>query len=150
MSKRVLAVDWGERRIGLAYTDVLGIMAHPYGILQNDKEILSNIRQIVNDYEIEIIVFGLPLTMAGDEGDMALRVRKFAEIVSTSLPDIDIDFFDERLTSSQAASVMSRSINPCKGKKSEKSRKKSKMLPADDAVAATLLLETYMKSLSNS
>lgn len=130
----ILAIDWGEQRIGLALSDDLRVMAHPYGVIENGETIYEKIRELTQERNVGLIIIGLPLTLAGEEGNMADKVRTFGITLSQSLPDIPIEYIDERLTSSAARNALRA------GGKSTKKAKK-----ALDALAAGYLLETYLE-----
>jgi putative Holliday junction resolvase len=97
---RILAVDWGERRIGLAVSDPQGIIATGLATIQvrSPEQAVARVAEVARDQEAERIVVGLPLLMSGERGDAAESAERFAEALSarTSLP---VDTYDERLTS---------------------------------------------------
>ncbi len=108
MMKRVLAIDYGRRRIGVAVTDPEGIIAVPLLTLHRERKISDRLRRLARlaeQHEVDGFVLGLPLEMSGDEGEMARTVRDFGARLSerTSLPVV---FIDERLTSVEAAEVL--------------------------------------------
>lgn len=134
----ILAIDWGERRVGLALSDDLRIMAHPYGTIENSDGAYSEIDELARERAVGLILLGLPLTLAGEEGEMAGKVREFGAILSRQIPDIPLKYFDERLTTSGAEKALRQS-----GKK-----RKEKGISID-AIAAALLLDTYLEFLKN-
>ena len=97
---RILAVDWGERRIGLAVSDPTGTIATglPTLTVKNVEDALAGVVHAAADTSAERIVVGLPLTLAGERGDAATRAESFAARLGerTGLP---IELMDERLTS---------------------------------------------------
>lgn len=97
---RVLAIDYGTRRIGLAVSDPLGITAQPLParLREGNKKDVEAIAAVAAEREVARIVFGLPLHMSGDEGKMAEAARKFVALLveRTGLP---ADPYDERLSS---------------------------------------------------
>ncbi len=139
----ILAMDWGERRIGLALSDNLRIMAHPYGTLENADGIYEDISELARERGVGLILLGLPLTLAGEEGEMAQRVREFGAGLSRQIPEIPVRYFDERLTTSGAEKALADMRT--KGTRKKRRRKK----PDVDAVAAALLLDTYLEFLKN-
>jgi putative Holliday junction resolvase len=101
--RRYLALDVGERRIGLAVGDEAGGIARPLRTLRR-RALASDvaaIRALAREEEVTALLIGLPLTLRGDEGPQAARVRRFGDaLVSLGLP---IEFHDERFTTAQAA-----------------------------------------------
>jgi putative Holliday junction resolvase len=97
---RILAVDWGERRIGLAISDPLGVIATGLDTLdvQSPTEAARRIAEIVAAREVERVVVGLPLLMSGERGEAAEAALALAAALAqrTKLP---VDTYDERLTS---------------------------------------------------
>jgi len=95
---RALGLDWGAQRVGLAVADTVAPVAIPRGTEINDKGLVMKLAGFVLAEHVEQIVIGLPLTMAGEEGEMTKRVRAFGKVLAeaTALP---IAFVDERLSS---------------------------------------------------
>lgn len=141
--KRVLGIDHGLSRIGLAISDERQTIALPLQVVKAEKKLdqtIQNLLQAITDIcskyacEISEIVIGLPLMMNGTRGSQAEEVQKFVQFLSekTSIP---IKTWDERLTSSQAE----RSL-----RESHMNRKdRSKFV---DTVSATIILQTYLDS----
>lgn len=103
---RYLGIDYGDKRIGLALSDSLGLAAHGLPTLQKAslKETLDALRSIIAERELDEIVLGLPLNMDGSEGPQAGKVRAFAAAVrSLGKP---VHFIDERLTTERAHRTM--------------------------------------------
>lgn len=123
--------------MGLALTDELGIISSPYGVLPNDGELYTRIADVVGEKNVERIVVGLPITLSGDEGETATSARAFAETLSERI-DVPVELFDERLTTKAAERAMRES-----GAGGLEIKEKA------DAVAAALLLETYLKYVRN-
>lgn len=100
---RILAVDWGERRIGLAVCDPLGMLASgvPTLVVKGEGEAVARVADTVRELEVEQLVVGLPLTLAGERGESARAAERFADRLreATGLP---VHLFDERLTSALA------------------------------------------------
>ena len=134
---RILAIDYGERRTGLAITDELGITAQGLDtiIVSNEEEIVSRVAAVAREKGAERIVVGLPLNMNGAESEKSGKVRAFGEALSreTSLPVI---FWDERMTSMQAHRVMR-----------EMEKKASRNKHMVDRISATLILQEYMRTI---
>lgn len=137
MEGRILGIDYGKARIGLALSDPLGITAQPLEVLPVKKksDALQYIAGLINDRDVRIILIGLPLNMDGSEGAMVTEVRVFSAALA-KICGIEPLEWDERLTSAQAISSLAL------GEKSWKKRKKKV-----DAVAAQILLQSYLDSL---
>ncbi len=99
--KALLGFDYGAKRIGLAVSDLMRGIATSYKILYRSswEKDLAEIRKITAEKEICGFVFGLPLQMNGEEGEIAKEVRAFAEKLTTEIP-LPVLFWDERLSSS--------------------------------------------------
>ncbi|OGO71367.1 MAG: hypothetical protein A3H36_02825 [Chloroflexi bacterium RIFCSPLOWO2_02_FULL_71_16] len=103
MSSRYLALDVGDRRIGMAVGDVGGGIARPLRTLKRRSVVadLAAVKEVVRKEEVSALVIGLPLTLRGEEGPQAARVRRFAEACrELGLP---IELYDERYTTAEAA-----------------------------------------------
>lgn len=136
MNKRLLGIDHGDRRIGLAISDQLGSFAHPYRTLEADARAIDQIRVIIESEQIGKIVIGLPKNMDGTLGQSAAKAKSFGEQLAQAIPTIKILFWDERLTTLEAQRVLHAA-----GKNTRQSKK---MI---DQVAAQILLQSYMDSL---
>ena len=136
---RILAVDYGVKRIGLALSDLLGITAQEYEtikVLKRDEH-FSRIKEIVQKENVKKILVGMPLNMDGTKGERVREVEKFIEKLKRYV-NIPIIMRDERLTSVEAEKIM-LSL----GQKTSKNKEKI------DRLAAVLLLENYLESISN-
>ena len=133
---RVLALDVGERRIGMAMSDPLGITAQRAGTIERGtiKETLGHLREIAIRNGIGMVVVGLPLSMDGSRGTSAARVGRFTEELTRALT-IPVTLWDERLTTAEADRLM-RSAGISR-------KKRTGHL---DEVAAQLILQSYLDS----
>lgn len=134
---RILGIDFGERRIGLALSDPTGTIASPLPTLKRrrgKRPPLAAMEQLVVDHGVEALVMGLPLTPSGEESDWTRTVREVGEALSgrTGLP---VHYVDERYTSVMAERAV-RGIGLPKGKREEKERV--------DAAAAILILQSWL------
>ena len=136
MNTRLLGIDHGDSRIGLAISDELGSFAHPYRTLQSGARVMDEIRGIVERERISGIVIGLPKNMDGTIGPSAAKAKSFGEQLSQVIPATKILFWDERLTTREAQRVLHAA-----GKNTKQSKK---MI---DQVAAQILLQSYLDSL---
>ena len=132
----LLALDYGERRIGVAVTDPLEIAAHALGTIEVDQagSELDRIAQIVAERRAERIVVGMPLNMDGSVGPAARRVRGFIKRLRSRLPEVPVDTVDERLTSSHAHRALS-----------EQGATMRERAERVDQIAAQLILTRYLK-----
>ena len=96
---RALGIDFGEKRVGLALSDRLNLIASPYKTLQyiSKNDLINEIKKIVIDKEIEIFVIGLPLNMKGEDSDQTKKVRRFKNLLS--ILELPIVYEDERFSS---------------------------------------------------
>lgn len=137
---RILAIDFGDARVGVAVTDPLGITSQGVTTVKNGgiKKLLGELNEIINQYAPETIVIGLPKNMDGTEGFRAEKTYKFAEKLKT-IYNGNIEFVDERLTTMGAAQYLSATNTFGKKRKD-----------VIDTVSACLILDTYMKRKNNS
>ncbi|MGC6425664.1 MAG: Holliday junction resolvase RuvX [Akkermansiaceae bacterium] len=100
----ILAIDYGDARIGLAATDEFGIGAHPVETVDNRKEgALARILEVIAERNIQRIVLGLPLRMDGSESRSSEKVRTFAEQLELKIAPLPLTLFDERFTTVTAS-----------------------------------------------
>jgi putative holliday junction resolvase len=134
---RILALDLGKKRIGLAVSDPLGITAQGLPTLQrtNKRGDLAALEAIVREWSIGLILLGNPKNMGGSEGRQSAWVREFAEALqqATALP---VEFWDERLTTVEANRVLRSSGISI-----------AKRAAAVDRLSAVILLQSYLDSL---
>jgi putative Holliday junction resolvase len=135
--RRILALDVGKRRIGLAISDGLGITAQGLPTLQRTtvREDLTNLADLCRERDVTLFLVGEPLHMSGDKSRQAQYIRDFAERL-TERTGIPVQFWDERLTTVQAQRVLRES-----GISIEKRAR------AVDRLAAVILLESFLDSL---
>ena len=105
---RVLGIDYGRRRIGLALSDEEGILASPFPIYvrgRSEARDIAALTSLIDKHGVKAVVVGLPLNMNGSRGEMAREAEAFADRIcqETALP---VELFDERLTSSEAERVL--------------------------------------------
>ncbi|WP_457639426.1 Holliday junction resolvase RuvX [Persephonella sp.] len=136
MKKRVLALDVGNKRIGVAYSDPLGISANPLPPVENNEKVFEKIKELIDQYNVGTLVVGLPLTLKGEEGEQAKITKEFVEELKKHIPDINVVFVDERFTTSLAEKHLRETT--------KKSKRKEKI----DSVSAVYILKTYLDSIS--
>lgn len=134
---RILAVDWGERRIGLAVSDALGILATglPTLEIKGEAEAVARVADTIRTMEADSVVVGLPLTLAGERGVAALAAERFAARLR-EVSSVPVALHDERLTSAMAERRMRE--------RGEKSRGRKGRV---DEGAAVVLLEGWLAKL---
>ena len=111
-STRILALDYGEKRVGLAISDIMKIIAKPFKTLSNtsDKSVINELKIIIVEKSIEKIVVGLPMTMGNQESKQTKIVSQFINQLKTAV-NIPVISYDERLTSIEAKrSLISQGI----------------------------------------
>jgi putative Holliday junction resolvase len=142
---RILALDYGRARIGLAIASVDAALAQPLGTLDriNRNEDMRRLRELVREHDVRQIVVGLPLRLDGTRGDMAEEASRFGQRVHKQL-GLPVEMVDERLTSWEAERWLEehqgRTIHAAPSKK----RKKENAKPGVDAMAAALILKEYL------
>lgn len=132
---RILSIDYGKKRTGLAVTDPMQIIAG--GLTTVDtKQLLGYVREYVQREAVETIVIGLPTQPNGQPSENQARVRSFAGELRKALPDIPVEFYDERFTSVLAHRTM---IDSGIGRK----QRQNKALV--DEISATIILQNYLE-----
>jgi putative Holliday junction resolvase len=134
---RILALDLGKRRIGLAISDELGVTAQGLPTLErtNIREDLARLGKLIDENAVSLILMGNPLHMSGREGRQAEYARDFSERL-TEATRVPLIMWDERLTTVEANRVLRESGISIK-----------KRAKAVDRLAAVILLESYLDSL---
>lgn len=134
---RVLAIDYGRRRLGLAISDPTGTIASGIGTLdvKGDDEAIDRIVKGRADWGYCRIIVGLPIRESGTEGPIAQPVRQFAQRLREST-EVDVELVDERYTSREAQRLFHQAGKKLKGRKGE-----------IDRLAAEVLLRDYLDAL---
>jgi putative Holliday junction resolvase len=134
--KRIAALDVGEKRIGIALSDPERRMAFPKGLILREKA-LEEIPPLFRQWEVEAVVVGVPLTLRGEEGPQAAKVKGFVSALEEALKEagleIKIVLWDERLSTLQAQTILHEA-----GYKGRKIRKRV------DAASAALILQSFL------
>lgn len=136
---RVLALDAGEKRIGVAVSDPLGIIAQGVTVItRRDPETdLNEIKRIIEEYKADSVVIGMPINMDGTKGKSAEKVNEFVEVLKGRL-SIPVYTYDERLSTKESEKFLISA---------DVSRKKRKQVI--DKMAAQLILESYLERLKH-
>jgi putative Holliday junction resolvase len=133
---RILAIDYGSRRMGLAVSDPLGITAQGLETLQrkNKHSDFARLERLLREYNVRQIVLGLPLRMSGEEGIQSQKVVEFAEELRRRFA-LPVHLWDERLTSAEANRLLR-----------EAELSIQKRAHAVDRMAATLILQSWLQA----
>ena len=136
---RVLSVDYGTKRIGLALSDLMQIIGKPYKTIinRNDQQVLEELDIIVKEKNVNKIIVGLPLTLKGEYSEQTNATIKFVEFLKQNMKT-EIITYDERLSSIQAKNSLIK-----QGVKTGHNK------GAVDQTAAALFLQGYLDGISN-
>jgi len=135
-SGRILAVDWGERRIGLALSDETQVLAQPLTTLTRragKRFPMAQLLEQVKKHNVVGIVVGLPLDESGAEGDAAHAARALADDIKRRVGDLEVRMWDERMTTARVLAAIREMGGKTRGRKEDV-----------DAMAAALLLQHYL------
>ena len=135
---RILAIDHGSKRIGIAVSDELKMIAQPLEFVPAEPfaGVLTRLKELIRDTQVELILVGMPRNMDGSYGPAALKVQDFAAALKGALT-VPIKTWDERLTSAQANRLLIQG-NVRRDKRKEKV----------DKMAAAILLQSSLDSLA--
>ena len=131
---RIIAIDYGEKRIGLALTDPLFIFAYPFKTLPNDSNFFNELRKIINEQNILKIILGYPLKESGDLSSITEEVLKFKKKLENAYK-LEVVLKDERYTSSIAKEIINKTVT-------KKSKRRDKGLI--DKSSAAIILQDYL------
>lgn len=134
---RVLGLDIGSKRIGVAVSDELGAVASPVGFVARGRDDRAAFRELLDRYGAVRLVAGLPASLSGREGPQAADTRAYAEALAADL-GVPLDYWDERLTTT----IAERSLLAA-GARRDKRRERI------DAVAAAVMLQGYLDAQAN-
>lgn len=131
---RIMALDLGEKRIGIALSDQTRTIAAAHGVLnrRSRAEDVAYYAQLIAERDVRLLVVGLPITLGGHEGQRAAWVRDYAAELAERLP-VPVVFWDESLTTVEAQAALR-----AQGRRGKKLRERV------DAVAAALILQSYL------
>lgn len=136
---RILGIDYGEARVGIAITDALNITAQGLETIQrngSDKVILRRLDEILENYEVETIVVGMPFNMDGTISERAKITQEFVHKLKCKYNQLKIETVDERLTTVEAHKTMNfLDVN------------KNKKRNIVDTISAMYILETYLNKI---
>jgi len=147
---RILALDYGRKKIGMAVADARARVAEPYDTMErvNRNEDTRRLREFVREQGVRQILVGLPLRLDGSEGEMAEEVKRFAVRVRKQI-GVPVELVDERLTSWQAEQLLEEEFGRrIKSKETPRGRKRlvggNEGKFTVDAVAALVILREYL------
>lgn len=136
---RILALDVGERRTGVALSDALGLLATPLTVLKSSsyEAEMAAIAELVQRHQVEQVVVGYPRSLNGNVGPQAQRVDNYVAQLRAHLPGIPIILWDERLSTAQAERLLREA-----GRRVQRER--------IDAAAAAVILQSYLDAQQSS
>jgi putative Holliday junction resolvase len=135
---RILAIDYGKKRTGIAVTDNLQMIANSLDTVASN-ELIDFLRKYLEKESVEAFVVGLPKTLSNQDSENANRVRKTIEQIKIHFPQISIFGVDERFTSTMALQTMSM------GGLKKKDRQDKSMV---DKISATIILQSFLEQKS--
>ena len=125
---KILGLDIGDKRIGIAVSDELEIISTPLEVIENDEKVGEKIREIINKHNIKKVVVGIPYTLKGSVGDQARKTIGFVESTIKNM-NVEVDYIDERYTTKIPLKLLAK-------------HSKKKML---DKFSAGIILEDYLR-----
>ena len=134
---RVLGLDYGSKTVGVAVTDPLGMTAQGVEIIRRKhtvklRKTIARIKQLIDEYDVEKIVLGLPLNLDGTSGERVEKTKLFAELLKVKT-GLEVEFEDERLTTIEAQEILI-----------DLGKSEEEWDEYIDMVAAVIILEQYM------
>tara|TARA_B100001123_G_C15166317_1_gene969534 strand:- start:357 stop:782 length:426 start_codon:yes stop_codon:yes gene_type:complete len=133
--KRILGIDYGNKRVGISISDELQLTAQPLTLLkrENDKDLITEIKKIISLYEIEKIVIGFPVLLDGTHSKQTKITKKFISLLRKS-SDLPIEKWEERLSTIEAGKILS-------------SASKNKRKQNIDIVSAQIILQGFLDKI---
>lgn len=140
MSKgKYLAIDYGDRRVGVAISDYDKQIAFPRDFLENNSALIPKIKELCEAEQVIKVIIGLPIEMDGSMGERVTKTYKFGDKLKKALDPISVDYFDERLTTKRATALLHQQGIKAKEQKGQK-----------DMISAQVILDAYLESNQNS
>jgi len=133
---RIMGIDYGENRIGIALSDPLSIFAYPFTTLQNNSDFMTNVSKIVQEKNVVKIILGLPSSRFKSSANLSVEVQNFKNEIELNLK-IEVTLWDEEYSSVLAKEKVIESIT-------KKSKRKNKALL--DQHSAAIILQEYLDS----
>jgi putative holliday junction resolvase len=141
MDKRILGVDFGTVRVGVAVSDPLRIIARSVGTFTNNAGIFDTVAAIARQYDVGLVVIGMPYTLKGEKGMKAEEVDKFSSRLKEKL-SVDVVPWDERFTSRIARQTLVQMGTTKKQRRTDKGKV--------DAMASALILQSFLDQTKHS
>jgi len=135
---RILAFDYGTKRIGIAVTDPLQIIATGLDTI-HPKDIIDYLKKYLSAEQVELFVVGEPKQMDGTASQSAPHIKGFITLLKKNFPEIPVEKIDERFTSKMASATVAQS-----GLKKTDRQNKARL----DTISATIILQTYLEKKS--
>jgi len=138
---RYLAIDYGDKRVGVAVSDYNKEVAFPRDFLTytGEKDLIRQLKTLCEKDDIIKVILGLPIMMDGTFGDRALKTQKFFDKLREEMPQMSIDLFDERLSTEFAVKSLRGQGIKAKDQKGKR-----------DALSAQIILQNYLSSIQQS
>lgn len=138
--KRIMGIDYGSKRIGIAISDPLNIIAQGVGVIENNNKKFDEIEKLVAENNVNKIVVGLPLELKGQKGQSARDAEQFTQELEEKL-SVQVFLLDERFTSALAHQTL-RNMNVRKRERQSKER--------IDIMSAAIILQNYLDMMNSS
>lgn len=137
--KRILGIDWGDKKMGVSISDELKISANGIGVFYGDfEEKLKVLKELTNKYEIEKIILGIPISLSGEVNKEAEKILKVKEEIEKRI-NIQVELMDERFTTKIAKDRFSF-------EKKKRQKIKEKKIE-DDLASAIIILNSYLERI---
>ena len=135
---KYLAIDFGDRRVGIAISDFDKQIAFPRDFLinSNTDELIAKLKAFCDEEQIIKIIIGLPIEMDGTLGERFMKTQQFGDALKKAVNGIPVEYFDERLTTKQSIQKLQMQGIRAKNQKGQR-----------DMVSAQIILEAYLKNL---
>ena len=141
----ILAIDYGQKRLGLALSDEHGVTSQPFAtwLRINRRRDLARLRELVREQAVRRIVVGLPLHLDGTPSEMSEEAKAFAARLNKAL-GIPVDMMDERLTAWEAGQTVRAARSRVSARRGSKHHPKGKRRTTLDDIAAAIILRDYL------
>jgi putative Holliday junction resolvase len=138
---RILGLDVGDVRIGVAITDKSGTIASPLTVIKNDDQARENLNKIIKENSIEKIIVGLPYNL---KGEVAFQAKKVIDFIENNIKSygVEVELIDERFTSKISLKALDKKVKKKQGQKQG-------VKGAIDKVSAAVLLNDYLDKIRN-
>ncbi len=130
---KILAIDYGSKRIGLALTDEKAMLARGFKTLENNSDLLNKLMEIIKENDVRTVVLGNPKNMDGSLSNQSREVLRFSKLLAQKISPLEVILFDELLSTEEANEIMSFLKT-----------KKKKRKEIRDQIAAEIILRRYL------